>query len=78
MECLSIQGTHGPKVISRPGTHLENIILTHVTIADWQVLCASVADTSTKDEFTSVLTKWLGQTPANFAFPDLYDAINGE
>lgn len=43
-----------------------------------QIFCAAIASTSTKDEFTSVIAKWLNQTPTNFAFTDLYDTISGK
>ncbi|KAK5135123.1 hypothetical protein LTR08_005648 [Meristemomyces frigidus] len=44
---------------------------------DWEMFCAAVASTSTKDQFISVIAKWLGQTPTNFAFTDLYDTVSG-
>ena len=49
-----------------------------IITADWEIFCASIASTSTKDEFTSVVATWLDQTPTNFAFTDLYDTITGE
>lgn len=57
--------------ISKPSMHRTSLTATH--LADWQIFCASVASTDTKDEFTSVVSTWLDQTPTNFAFTDLYD-----
>ncbi|KAH9841230.1 DUF1793-domain-containing protein [Teratosphaeria destructans] len=47
------------------------------TKVDWQSFCASIASTSTNQQFTSVIAKWLNQTPTNLAFTDLYDTISG-
>ena len=47
-------------------------------IGDWELFCASVANTDTKNEFISVVAKWLGSTPTNFPFTDLYDTVTGE
>lgn len=48
------------------------------TTGDWETFCASIASDSTKAEFISTLAKWLGETPTNFAFTDLYDTITGK
>ena len=45
---------------------------------DWELFCASVANTDTKNEFISVVARWLGETSTNFAFTDLYDTVTGE
>ena len=45
---------------------------------DWELFCAAVASSSTKAQFISTIAKWLGETPTNFAFTDLYDTITGE
>ncbi|KAK0860093.1 hypothetical protein LTS02_008753 [Friedmanniomyces endolithicus] len=44
---------------------------------DWELFCAAVASSSTKTQFISTIAKWLGETPTNFAFTDLYDTITG-
>ncbi|KAK0941868.1 hypothetical protein LTR48_001306 [Friedmanniomyces endolithicus] len=45
---------------------------------DWELFCAAVASSSTKAQFISTIAKWLGETPTNFAFTDLYDTITGD
>ena len=52
--------------------------LTKASAGDWEMFCASVANTDTKNQFISVVAKWLGTTPTNFAFTDLYDTNTGE
>ncbi|KAK1073809.1 hypothetical protein LTR74_001663 [Friedmanniomyces endolithicus] len=45
---------------------------------DWELFCAAVASSSTKAQFISTIAKWLGETPTNFAFTDLYDTVTGD
>lgn len=45
---------------------------------DWEMWCAAIAKNDTKAMFTSTVAKWLGTTPTNFAFTDLYDTISGK
>ncbi|KAK0247018.1 hypothetical protein LTS09_017845 [Friedmanniomyces endolithicus] len=45
---------------------------------DWELFCAAVASSSTKAQFIPTIAKWLGETPTNFAFTDLYDTITGD
>ncbi|KAF7186316.1 Glutaminase A [Pseudocercospora fuligena] len=47
------------------------------TKADWELFCAAIAESETKNMFTSTIAKWLNVTPTNFAFTDLYDTISG-
>lgn len=47
-------------------------------VDDWEIFCAAVASTSTKNEFTAVVAKYLNQTPTNFAFGDLYDTVTAK
>nr|OQO30009.1 hypothetical protein B0A51_01907 [Rachicladosporium sp. CCFEE 5018] len=44
---------------------------------DWELFCAAIASQDTKTEFISTVAKWLGVTPTNFAFTDLYDTVTG-
>ncbi len=45
---------------------------------DWEMFCAAVASPSTRDMFISDIATWIGQTPTNRGFPDLYDVNTGE
>ncbi|PPJ58961.1 hypothetical protein CBER1_04118 [Cercospora berteroae] len=45
---------------------------------DWEIFCAAIAASDTKSQFTSVIAKWLDQTPTNHGFGDLYDTISGD
>jgi hypothetical protein len=48
------------------------------TKADWEMFTASIAKESTQNMFIRDLAKWIGQTPTNLPFTDLYDAIAGD
>ncbi|KAF2770000.1 GTA glutaminase A [Teratosphaeria nubilosa] len=48
------------------------------TKVDWEIFCASIASNSTKQQFTTVIARWLDQTPTNYAFTDLYDTITAD
>lgn len=45
---------------------------------DWELFCASVSSKDTQDEFISTVAQWLGGTPTNYPFTDLYDTITGK
>ncbi|TKA69798.1 hypothetical protein B0A55_06469 [Friedmanniomyces simplex] len=45
---------------------------------DWELFCAAIASSGTKEQFISTVAKWLGATPTNFAFTDLYDTVTGD
>lgn len=47
------------------------------TKADWQMFTAAIAGKSTQNMFIRDLAKWIGQTPTNLPFSDLFDAIAG-
>ena len=38
---------------------------------------AAIASTSTRDMFMQLLSKWINDTPTNYAMTDLYDAVGG-
>ncbi|KAK4547118.1 hypothetical protein LTR36_001339 [Oleoguttula mirabilis] len=72
----NMQSKFYPTVFNEYGVPLDT---RHTyTKNDWEIFCAAIASTSTKDEFTSVIAKWLNQTPTNLAFTDLYETISGE
>lgn len=79
MVCRWILGTTTPRVsdTGRDGAGLGSK-LTCGILGDWETFCAAIASQDTKTEFISTLAKWLGSTPTNFAFTDLYDTITGE
>lgn len=45
---------------------------------DWELFVAAVSSPSLKQRFISTVADWLGTTPTNFAFTDLYDAETGK
>jgi hypothetical protein len=45
---------------------------------DWELFVASVSSPNLKQRFISTVANWLGTTPTNFAFTDLYDAVTGK
>ena len=53
-------------------------MLMRMVTDDWEMWCAAIANSDTKNMFTSTVAKWLGVTKTNFAFTDLYDTISGE
>ena len=53
--------------------------LTTLTYADdWELFVAAVSSPNLKQRFISTVANWLGTTPTNFAFTDLYDAATGK
>ncbi|KAK5700835.1 hypothetical protein LTR97_005352 [Elasticomyces elasticus] len=48
------------------------------TKSDWELFCAAVASTSTRQQFISTVAKWTGETSTNFAWTDLYDTVTGD
>ena len=44
---------------------------------DWEMFCAAIASTETRDMFISKLATWIGQTNTNRPMTDLYDAAAG-
>ena len=48
------------------------------TKADWEIFTAAIASKDTQDMFIGDLAKWIGETPTNLPFTDIYDAISGD
>jgi hypothetical protein len=48
------------------------------TTDDWELFVAATSKPSLRDRFVSTIAAWLGSTPTNFAFTDLYDTVTGE
>jgi hypothetical protein len=53
-------------------------LITLMCTDDWELFVASVSSPSLKQRFISTVANWLGTTPTNFAFTDLYDAVTGK
>ncbi|OTA98748.1 hypothetical protein M426DRAFT_69183 [Hypoxylon sp. CI-4A] len=48
------------------------------TKSDWQLWCAAITDTETRDTFLRLIAGWIDSTPTNLALTDLYDAASGD
>ncbi|KAB8360892.1 hypothetical protein FH972_024625 [Carpinus fangiana] len=48
------------------------------TKADWEIWAGSVASQDTLDFFVKKIRTWIGETPTNRAFTDIYDVDTGE
>jgi hypothetical protein len=48
------------------------------TKSDWQIFCAAIASTSTKDLFVHLIANWINVTPTNLPLTDLYDAATAK
>lgn len=48
------------------------------TKSDWQMFCAAIAASSTKEMFISDLAKFVQQTPTDRAFTDFYDVSTAD
>ncbi|WPG98109.1 Hypothetical protein R9X50_00089500 [Acrodontium crateriforme] len=69
------QSAFYPSVFNQDGVPLDT---RHAyTKNDWELFAAAVASEQTKNEFTSVIAKWLDSTSTNYAFTDLYDTNTG-
>ena len=47
------------------------------TKSDWEIFCAAIASTETRDLFISDLAKWVGETSVSKPFTDLYNTNDG-
>lgn len=67
---------------SKLARHVDSLrtlkLTTLLSTDDWALFVAAVSSPSLKQRFISTLADWLGTTPTNFAFTDLYDAVNGK
>ncbi|PYH29479.1 glutaminase GtaA [Aspergillus neoniger CBS 115656] len=70
-----MQSTFYPTVQLEYGVPLDT--RHNYTKADWEMFTAAIASTSTRDMFTQLLSKWINDTPTNYAMTDLYDAVGG-
>jgi hypothetical protein len=72
---------HTPRVnhpnLHHPNVQNQDIWLTMIT-DDWELYVAATSNPSLRDRFVSTIATWLGSTPTNFAFTDLYDTVTGE
>ena len=48
------------------------------TKLDWEIFAAAVASPSTKQLFISKIASWIGKTPTNRPFTDLYETDSGD
>ncbi|KAI4746505.1 glutaminase A [Aureobasidium sp. EXF-12298] len=48
------------------------------TKLDWEMFVAAIASTSTKQLFISKIASWIGKTPTNRPFTDLYETDSGD
>ncbi|KAK7754712.1 hypothetical protein SLS62_003270 [Diatrype stigma] len=48
------------------------------TKTDWMMWAAAIASEDTRDMFIRLLADWIGTTPTNKPFTDLYDAATGD
>ncbi|KAF2167094.1 hypothetical protein M409DRAFT_54300 [Zasmidium cellare ATCC 36951] len=72
----NIQSNFYPTVFQRYGVPLRSSFT--ATKADWELWCAAIASASTKNQFISIITTYLDQTPSQYPFSDLYDTGTGE
>jgi hypothetical protein len=72
----AMQSHFYPEVFNAYGVPLDT--RHSYTKGDWEMFCASVASEKTKHKFIDTLAMWLGKTPTNFAFTDLYDTVTAE
>lgn len=47
------------------------------TKSDWEIFCAAIASTETRDMFINDLAKWVNETPTSSPFTDLYMTGDG-
>jgi len=47
------------------------------TKSDWQIFCAAIASTQTRNMIIARMAKWLNETPTSRPFTDLYDTESG-
>jgi hypothetical protein len=69
-----------PTTLSPPTHHHPRKSPTNnpTTTDDWELFVAATSKPSLRDRFVSTIAAWLGSTPTNFAFTDLYDTVTGE
>lgn len=72
----TLQSNFYPTVFQRYGVPLRSGFT--AAKVDWELWCAAIASNSTKNQFVEIIASWLGQTPSNYPFTDLYDTSTGQ
>ncbi|KAG9847735.1 DUF1793-domain-containing protein, partial [Aureobasidium melanogenum] len=71
-----MQSTFYPTIAMQYGVPLDT---RHTyTKLDWEMFVAAIASTSTKQLFISKIASWIGKTPTNRPFTDLYETDSGD
>lgn len=64
-----------PTIFNEYGVPLDN--RHSYTKSDWEMWCAAIADTNTRNKFLQVLAKWINETPTDGPATDLFDTDTG-
>ncbi|CAA9959750.1 hypothetical protein PTNB73_02317 [Pyrenophora teres f. teres] len=72
----TMQSTFYPTVKQQYGVPLDTRNPFY-TKADWEVFCAAVAGSSTRDLLIGDVAKWVGETTSSKPFSDLYETDSG-
>jgi len=48
------------------------------TKSDWEMWCAAISDTNTRNQFIQVLAKWINDTPTDGPATDLFETTTGD
>ncbi|KAH9877777.1 hypothetical protein J1614_002994 [Plenodomus biglobosus] len=75
-EIYDMQDKFYPTKLDRYGVSLDTRHRTW-TKTDWQIFCAAIASTETRDMFINAIAKFVNETPTSRAFTDLYDTDTG-
>ncbi|KAH0258916.1 DUF1793-domain-containing protein, partial [Aureobasidium melanogenum] len=71
-----MQSTFYPTIAMQYGVPLDT---RHTyTKLDWEMFVAAIASTPTKQLFISKIASWIGKTPTNRPFTDLYETDSGD
>lgn len=65
-----------PLPLPKRRARMQRELTVHST-ADWELFAAAIASSSTKQQFISIVSTWLDETPTNFAFTDFYNVETG-
>ncbi|KAA8618543.1 glutaminase GtaA [Pyrenophora tritici-repentis] len=72
----TMQSTFYPTIKQQYGVPLDTRNPFY-TKGDWEVFCAAVASSSTRDMLIGDLAKWVGETSSSEPFSDLYETNSG-
>jgi hypothetical protein len=75
-EVYDIQSSFYPTIKETYGVPLDSRN-PYYTKSDWEVFCAAVSSTQTRDMFIGDLAKWVGETSVSHPFTDLYQTNDG-